>query len=72
MLFRSVQLDGAFGGLVLRPRVHAEAHVDRRAVDRVQGVKELDPGGEALAVPVAVLLLDFFLKTMPRHEVEKL
>ena len=142
-----VQLDGALGGLVLRPRVHAEAHVNHRAVDRVQGVakfepvprrkgrgavkdlveqrlehfrrppvhrvgqrgpgrlphpemvqapgvheqplldfperilprdlgvkacKELDPGGEALAVAVAVHLLDFFLKTMSRHEVEKL
>ena len=67
-----VQLDGSLGGLVLRPRVHAEAHVDRRAVDRVQGVKELDPGGEALAVPVSVHLLDFFLKSMSRYEVEKL
>ena len=33
----------ALGSLVLRPRVHAEAHVNRCSVNRVQRVVEFEP-----------------------------
>jgi hypothetical protein len=38
----------------------------------VKAHEELGPAGEALAVSIAVHLIDPFVKTMSRHEVEKL
>ena len=64
-------------GMVQASGVHGQPLLDlpERILPGDPGVEargELDPGGEALAVPVAVHIIDFFLKTMSRHEVEKL
>jgi len=63
--------------MVQAPGVHEQPLFDfpERVLPDNLGVEareELDPGGEALAVAVAVHLIDLFFKTMSRHEVEKL